>query len=330
MQALHRKYELYIGQLPELTKLIEERKVVGDSESDKTDGKQEKPQTDIRTIPELKGFVQIKELQIEGNVEFDREGSGSKNPVQKFKIYNPNEETLQYLKFGNLLMLKAGYNEDVSLPIICATEIVSSKIIKREQDRIVELVCSEAYSVRRAIRYNKTFPAGDLYIYVMNDILDTFSFYGVPLGYFDATQMNNIKLNSEKRFSTTLYDALEQVCDATKYKWYIAQGQIWVYPDFRDTSVGVGSGGYGIVKITEDVVKGSIQPMSSSAKKDLKDTETNKKGVKLTVNLNGDITSADGIEITYGEYKGKYLISKVSHKLNYEGTAWDTIIECKG
>ncbi len=321
MQTLLREYELYIGQLKELKDLTKCSSVSSSPATKNT------PSVDVRSAPELKGFVRLTNHHFDASVVFDRDGSGSKNPTQTFNIYNPTDETLEYLKYGNIVLLKAGYNQDDSLPVICATEIIKTEIIKPNADRIIKLTCSEAYNARSKIKYNKSFPRGTSYIDVVLDMLDTFANFGVPTGLFAATNLNGITLNKAMVFSDSIYGALETVCNATSYKWYIATGEVYIVPKYSEAT---DSQYVSVVEVTEDNVKEAVLPMSNTAKLNCEDSEKSMNGVKVKINLNGDAGSAQGVVVNFGEYKGKYLITKVTHKLSFEGTEWDTTIECKG
>lgn len=336
MQALQRRYELYIGYSRELADKIKNEKVVT--------GKTENVQSSVdnRSVPP-NGFVRIINNQVEVDVKFDREGSGSKNETQTIRLYNPSDKTLQYLKHGNVIVMKAGYNVDdiassplpndsgtftdtFQLPILFASDIITTSIKKTQTDRIVTITCGEAYNVRRNIKYVKTWPKGERWTYVMLDILDVLGSYGIPKGTIDPNKMNDKRLKKAKPFTGSITEALDILTKATDYSWYIAQGKINLIPNLKDKD---DAGGFRIANITESMVKNTIEPMDDMAKRDLKEGEQTRKGIKFTVLLNADLSTADGINITFGDYQGKYLISKVTHKLNYEGGAWDTTVECK-
>lgn len=329
MQALHRKYELYVGRLRELDRRFRDGFVVGVTSGEILEDIEEKYgslDVDIRTSPKSSDFILIKDHQMTATVVYDREGSGSKTPTQTLKIYNPEPKTEEHIKNGNIVILKAGYNIDSELPIIFAANIIRSEVTKNGADRVLKLTCGEAYECNRNVKYNKSFPIGTTYYDIIWDILKTFASFGVPTGHFYFGDISNKFIYKPMVFSTTIYDALETVCDAVRFKWYVARGLVNVEPKAyaSDDEEFVK-----VITITESNVKNTIEALSNTSNKDKKDSQLNQKGIKLTVNLNGEIAGADGVKVSYGDYKGKYLITKVSHNLDFEGQQWDTTIECK-
>ena len=118
MPALLRAYELFIGEIPELA--------ARQAESNANNASTTKPSADTKTIPAEGNFIKLTNHHFEATITFPREGKSNKTVTQTFKIYNPAPNTEQFIKTGNILILKAGYNTDTFLPIICATQIKKS------------------------------------------------------------------------------------------------------------------------------------------------------------------------------------------------------------
>jgi hypothetical protein len=52
-------------------------------------------------------------------------------------------------------------------------------------------------------------------------------------------------------------------------------------------------------------------------------------GYKFTTFLDGRVKTNYTIEVSEGEFEGKYKVKSVTHKLDYEGNDWNTEISCK-
>ena len=122
MTGLVRRYELYIGSIPELDAKLEE--------SDATKSDRKVPGNDLTSTPQSGEFILLTNHHFEADIVFPKEGSGKKTVSQTFKVYNPAPDTERRIKAGNTIILKAGYNVDEFLPIICATQIKKSQISK--------------------------------------------------------------------------------------------------------------------------------------------------------------------------------------------------------
>jgi len=114
---------------------------------------------------------------------------------------------------------------------------------------------------------------------------------------------------------------MEEQCKAFNYVWYIHNNTLHIHPDNQGEFL------Y-FTELREDQIK-SIQPMTS----DIKNSSVSKSstGIEVKTFLNGNLTLGKNVNIMSGEFKGSYLVSKVSHNLDYRGDSkWETTIECKG
>ncbi len=326
MTTLLKKYELYIGVLPELAK---KEKV---SDTSKSDTKI--PSANIKSIPAKGDFILLTDHHIEADVKFIKEGKGDKNPTQTIKIYNPAPDTERFTTQGNVILLKAGYNEDQFLPIVCAAQIVSVETSKSGTDRVMTILCSEAHNARRKLEYSKSFVDTQTKYSVLTDMLNTFKYYGVPTGRVQVPDSFKTEtLGTSQAFMGHLEKELEAFCSGNKLRWYIAGGEIFVEPigkEFKDY--------INVVVVKSGEIKNTIETLDDSSNKTKKELESKTKGVKFTVNLLPDTNLADGVRVvasdgdpeSFKKHEGVYLISSVEHSLSYEGDSWDTTIEAKG
>ena len=325
MPTLLRQYELYIGRIPEL----EDREK--DPDTSKSDGTL--PSSDIRTTPARGDFILLTDHHFEAEIKFIKEGKGDKNVTHEFSIYNPSPETEKFINQGNLLILKAGYNTDEFLPIICATQIIKSCIEKSGPDRVLNITCSEAYNARRKLWYSKSFLSTQTKGNVLDDMLNTFKYYGVPTGRVQIpSDLRNTKLGTGYSIMGNLAKHLEKFCSGNGLRWYMAGGEIFVEPIGKTQNDFIN-----VVEVESGQVKNTIEILDDTSNKKDKEIETRTKGITFTVNLLADCNRGDGVQIkpkeddseSFKRHEGRYLISSVIHKLSYEGAEWDTTIEAR-
>ena len=146
---------------------------------------------------------------------------------------------------------------------------------------------------------------------------------------------------------------LDNLVEGCNHRWFISSGDIYIQP-----KSGSGSGLINTLIVTEENIKGEVEYNEDVTNKTASESSTRTAGVKLTVNLNGNVNTASGLEISakdsnsvlaqdtrtvgvtpneedystrsFQKFEGKYLIESVSHELSYEGGAWDTTVEARG
>jgi len=312
-----RKYQLYVGYVKELDEKTD-NKLAGVGTTDKT--------IDMQSLPMGKNFILVEDLQIKVSVSFSKEGSSSKNPQQVFEITNPLAQTISTIRDKcNVVLLTAGYDDEGDLPIICATQIVKSRLEKRGTDVVLKLICSEAYKVKRNVRISKSYSGLLSYKSVILDLLNEFTKYGVTY----KAQLDGLEskyLGKARVFNDMLTEALDDLCSSVNYKWYMSSSVIYVEPKNKTIEK---SEFIRVLSIQEDNLKSAIEEIQDTTNKNASESKDEGKGVRLKLNLNGNLNDNDAIRITFGEYAGAYLITSVKHDLDYEGQAWDTTIECR-
>jgi len=308
-----RKYNLYIGYVKELDDKLK-NKLSSSGLNSKT--------IDMQSLPIDKQFIKITEHQITANVHYPRNGSSGKSVQQTITVTNPNESTIVMCRSANVVLLEAGYNGDISLPIICATQIVESQVEKQGQDRVLTLICSDAHRVKREISISKTYGASLTYKDVIDDLLTQFITYGVP-SVADLSGLADRQLGRAKVFSDGLAEALTNVCNSVGYRWFLSAGIIYVEPK---------------VKPSVEVMKRSIRVLPENVKQQIREVKQTinrspkekiqERGISIVLNLNGNFSAGEVVDVTFGEFEGSYFIRDVKHSLDFEGSQWDTIVEC--
>jgi len=263
-------------------------------------------------------------------------GSGEGTTIS---IHNLDESSIRRIsKKNNLVVLKAGYGEEGSgdkTPLIFVGQVQESTTKDEGSDTVTTLSCKEAATTTTSVRINLSIPpqiAGRILNYedVFNSLIGEWKDNGV------AISRDNIQLVSGLPFRVTpketllrggmtidgyLRDAMNEICSSFNYVWYIHNNTLHIHP------TGLAEFLY-FTELRAEQIK-SIKALSS----DVRNSGVSKPstGIEVKTFLNGNLVLGKNVNIIDGEFKGSYLIEKVSHKLDYRGeNAWETTIECKG
>ncbi len=117
-------------------------------------------------------------------------------------------------------------------------------------------------------------------------------------------------------------ETLSDICRDIHYYWYISLGKLYIHPKEVDALVAN-------ISVGESNVKGSIGVLDDKSSHGTFSKGAKPKGLKITTYLNGNITTNTTLNVNYGEHEGDYKITSVSHKLNFRGNSWDTVISCQ-
>lgn len=329
MASVLRKYELYIGSLREL------EVIRAQSDATKLDGT--KPSVDSTTIPAQDKFILLTNHHFEAEIIYPKEGKGNKTVSQTFKIYNPSPDTERRIKSGNVLILKAGYDSDFTLPTICATVITKSFIKRNGNNRVLHLLCSEAYDVKSTVIYNAVLAKTLTYADGITKLLDIFAQYGIPAGKvtFSKTALNK-QFGKSYSVAGKLSESMEKLCADSGHRWYVIGGEIYIQPlDPNEVPLVTA------LVVEQKNVKGNMEFLDDITNKNKKQQETKTEGVKFTLNLNGNVNKQDYIQVIktvgknpstpkFDNFVGAYAVTSIKHTLSFEGDAWDTEIETRG
>lgn len=257
----------------------------------------------------------------------------------RISIYNLDESTIKRVsKKNNLVVLKAGYGEEGSgdkQPLIFVGQVQEFTTTDEGSDTVTTLSCKEAATTTTSVRINLSIPpnfsVGQLnYEDVFNLLVQEWKDNGV------AISKDNIQLVSGLPFRVTpketllksgwtgdgyLRDIMNEVCNSFNYVWYIHNNTLHIHP------TGLAEFLY-FTELRAEQIK-SIKALSS----DVRNSGVSKPstGIEVKTFLNGKLVLGKNVNIVDGQFKGSYLIEKVSHNLDYRGeNAWETVIECKG
>lgn len=299
-------------------------------------------------------------LSIEAEIEGSVKSSGSDPVKATIKIRNLSSETLSIVKRkNNFVILKAGYafqEQSDALPMIFSGQVESCKTYRDSTDIITELTCISGYTPLNSVRVSLSIPPKPrvllntqiTYKDVFDRLLKAWEDNGIS--YDDTTvdftagetYISRIPLKPESRplddspvrpsfpfqiplengwsFEGYLKDAMDEVCSAIGYRWYIQNNLLYIYPKYVSQRKQA-------IKLDFNLIK-SIRPQEEGIR-ETANAESNK-GFKVKVSLDGRLTLADYVDIT--DDKGVssiYTITQVNHVLDFRGNFWDTDFLCE-
>lgn len=275
--------------------------------------------TDFNSKPN--SAIIIDELRITANIQYNKEGTTNKQGTT-IEIYNLTEENQRFISTEDTVLLKAGYRsiDGDNPPLIFSGQVKSVYTEKKGQDSVTKLLCTPTEVPRKNIRFSKTPVRGE----TSRDVADYFAAVaaanGIPTGYIYVP--GEVVYPSGYAAGGNLFDAMEKFCSNLNLRCYVVLGKLYIEP------IAVTAPAVAKVIINEQNVKGFIRPEDDSSGKTSSDPEK-QSGIRVTTFLNANITPAKLLNVNYGPYRGDYVISSVSHKLDLEGSYWDTIISCK-
>lgn len=282
----------------------------------------------------------IKALEITGlHVEIDIQATRKVKPGESApaicKIYNLSSETRGKISVEDYIHIYGGYRDtDAELPLLFAGRVLEVKsALNKSGDMITTILGSVAPAALTSITVKGTMEEDIYYRDAIRRILNIIAAYGIPVGDFDdysenSFLVNNTRLPNGFTYDGKLADVLATLCEAVNYRVYMSVGKLYVRP--REI-IGGTVAKYRKTVLTPDLLKGVAEPAKGTVGSS---TQSKDKKIKATVTtfLNGAITPDKLVELRgYEGYTnltdGDYMVDDIKHKLQYEGEAWDTILE---
>ncbi len=332
MVAKVRQYELYIGENPELITLLKQPNVNLASGS--------KPISDTRTIPVKNSVTLITTLQMVAEIVQNREGSLITQTGHLIQVFNTTPDQERYMRVGNTIILRAGYDTDSSLPLIMAAQIVQVNIKKsKDGSRCAKIICGEAYQQREKVRFTTSYDKTLTYGNVINDLLNKFALYGVPTGTIELNPVAEEKqLSVAYAVSGNLVVTLNDILKNTGHRWYLSSGAIYVEP-ISKTSIESTA----LYDLLPSAIKNTIELSDSAVNKTVSEQEVRTQGIRVETDLNGSLNENDGINVLqdttakddpnfttgFASFAGTYKITHLVHRLNFRGRDWSSFITAK-
>lgn len=267
-----------------------------------------------------KGVV-IQDQHIEFNISLK---SGSKLNELDLKIYNLSAETLSIFDTVDAtITLEVGFGDNPLVTCFKGDKI-SCQTKRDGTELITTLLASDGAITVREGRVQVATPEKSTVEDVIRKLIST----GMP-------EIKTVNIDKEAPTLTKTYnrgysatggakEQLDAICSANNLKWHIVQNSVInVYPI-------TGHIGRKAFLITPTMIKNTPEKSTEEVRELKKDLNVPKKqGIGLTLQLNPLIVAGGLIKIvdTFNS-DGVYVVDKVTHLGSYEGSTWDTKLEC--
>jgi hypothetical protein len=298
-------------------------------------------------------FMEWTTTQFTAEVVSTKQGSKDNDTNTTIKLWNLSKEEQLFIKRGYSVILRAGYNQDITgvepppgisnpdyeaklktlgsvdLPLIFTGEVLRATTEKQGQDTITTLVCSDGGFAFKGIRISETYSGELTYKELIESVIRTGTIYGVRMGEIYlvdsldlATSSPDTSFLTDKVIDMTVHgyfiDELNSICNSVGHKAYFCLGKVYVEPKYQTTAKPV-------VKVRNEETLYYIR-WEESFNGFSEGAETEANSVKLACPLDGRLNVVSTLKIEEGEYNGDRDIVSVIHKMDYEGTEWDTVI----
>lgn len=337
-----RKYELYIGEHRNLVEQSVPFSVIVPDGAESVPGL---PTEDHLTIP--KGIL-ITDLRIKARVVDSKQGASSNINSSWIEVYGLSEENQQKIKVDQTLILKAGYEQDKSLPVIYAGQVTRVSTRKQGTEVVTKIQVGTAAAVRRNVRVARTPNREE----TVQEIIEWFASIaaknGIPTGRVETL----IEFSYPYGYAVVgnLFARLEEFCEYHNLQTYISLGKLYVepidYTAFVDTVHIESHNVKGTIRAKKDGTgKTSIKSSTGTSTTAISDTNVSsntagkvdgvsngvdpKQGIEFDTFLDGSISSAKRVRVEFGDFKGDYKVNSIAFKLDSRGKDWDTSLSCE-
>jgi hypothetical protein len=141
------------------------------------------------------------------------------------RVWNAAPETRAVIEaVGNVLILKAGYAEDVGLVTLFAGDVTRSFSVKEGPDWITELELLDGFSEFRDRKVSVSFAAGATTLQVVKDIASRFGLAVRPM----PTDVAAKQYKAGFAFVGRCRDAMDKACDYMGLEWSIQNREVQV------------------------------------------------------------------------------------------------------
>lgn len=265
---------------------------------------------------------------IKGTFSSSSKGSGTSSKDNALHIYNLEEETRQALtRRRAYIKVSAGWESltsfDEPLLVIYTGHVKSIKTTKTNVDTITELILEDGlFSKKNTI--NKIINQGATLQRALEALVKGFAPQQAVVDI--GKEKSVIQLPRGKTFNGNVSEVLDKMCRNYGLKWYITNNTVKVVDA---DNLGTKSTN---IKLNLNTIKGFIDYSKQNIEIKSKDPE--KLEAKVTLQLNPLVTVGDIITIPKpdnagGETLADFKVNSVTHKLDFFGHTWDTIVEAQ-
>lgn len=246
-----------------------------------------------------------------------------------------------------------------ALPIVFSGQVESCQTFRENTDVITELVCASGYTPLNSVRVSLSIapitrtPLAEVnnqitYKDVFDVLLAAWEANGISYDdttvdftagetYIDRVPLAitqiplderpvrktfpfDLRLENGWSFEGYLKDAMNEVCNAIGYRWYIQNNLLYIYPKYFSQRKQA-------IQLDFSLIK-SIRPYEEGVR-ETANAEANR-GFKVRVSLDARLALADYVQITDTKNKtSTYKITNVTHSLSFRGQDWDTEFLCE-
>lgn len=165
-------------------------------------------------------------------IDFGIEFSDSPEPnISEVKIFNLSKQTISSIKGKDIVILNAGYGNDIG-------NILNGKIEKVESywegvDKVTELTVGDGADGWGKAKHNLTYAKGTTAKAIISDLAGKL---GLEIGEISLT--NNIVYKNGRTITQQLQKALRSVVDDTDSRLFIDKGKLYIRPPTKGTITG--------------------------------------------------------------------------------------------
>jgi hypothetical protein len=266
--------------------------------------------------------VMITQLQITAEINSKTgEGETAKSVI---RVYNASADTRAKLEKKNAyVILEAGYGDDIGVVFVGTSQRAFSR--KQGTEMITEIHCIDSNIQLKTSRVSFSWPPNTKYSTILSDVAAAMKEQGIATGYLETKAKNLPTLPSPDEtvakggfsFQGLTTQLLDKLCSQFSYTHYITLNELYIHPkQFKSFTVQY--------DMTANLLK-SIEPQTDSSTES-PSVETAAR-FKLSTFLDHRIRSGQLINITTGQYRGKYKVVSIDTRLDYlGGSNWDSEI----
>jgi hypothetical protein len=159
-------------------------------------------------------------------IAFSIEKGSTKSPNKcNVKVWNTAPETRSLIEvIGNVVVLKAGYSEDIGAATIFSGNITRALTVKEGPDWVTELELEDGFLEFRDTKVSLAFAPGATAMQVVTDISKRFGLPVRPL----PVDTTNKTYPAGFAFVGRVRDAMDKVCDNAGWEWSIQNREIQI------------------------------------------------------------------------------------------------------
>lgn len=332
-----RKYKLtfenpVIEDDPNLVKLSQEASILA-------------PNADLTTTTVL-GTV-IEDFHMEAAIAYDPTTTSSNSNATTIKVFNLSSNILNRItKLNGRVILEAGYEEG-NFDVVFTGQVDDISTVKQGADIVTIVSCKDGWTPVSHIRISKSYGANttssrpNTMSDVFEDLISTFEQHGISRSDTGILLSepnppwaipSDVVLNKSWSYSGFLRGAMDKLCQEFGLTYQIEHSTLFIYPKSYTQM-------FTEVILTEE----QILSIRKSAKSNNKTANSvgNSSGVEIHTLLIPQLTPKYRVVVKktedqevasvfdLAEYEGEYKITGMRHQLSYEGSSWNTIIQCE-